>query len=314
MTADVQHLVAADRRAHHAWVLHLARKLRHHVHLAGAQGEHAGGGIGDEAEGDRGKERARPPVVVEPRDRDVICGAVLHEAEGARAHRRVLRIAPRRHDAVHGVHELLGKTQVAEHRRDVHGGIVHHSRGAGRDARGARPLARHPLEAPPHRLGGERRAIVEAHPAAQMEAPGVRREQLPSRGEQGLRPVLRGESHERLVDGGVHRIDPELRVAPQPVPITRHRDDQRAPFANARFSPARGEHQRDRNQQNHRPHQSSGHRGSGIPSSRLPAFPPSRSHVPTPSIRTASTGSSASRSPSPSRLNPITAALITSPG
>jgi len=51
-----------------------------------------------------------------------------------------------------------------------------------------------------HVVGGERRAVVELHALAQVEAPLRRRDLLPALGERGLDVVLLAVARERLVD------------------------------------------------------------------------------------------------------------------
>ena len=273
MQRDVQRLISAQGRAHDAGILRLAWKFGHHVHVARAQREHARCGVRDEAEAYRIDPSPVSPILVEARDGNVIRGAVVDETKRAGAQWARGGITARRHDAVIGMDELFRQSLVGDDGSNIDRGVIHHQRGARRDA------------------GGEGRAVVEADVGPQVKAPAIR-EELPTRREHRLGAVALAQSDEWLVEVRIHGIQSEQGITTQPVSIARRGDDQRAtsPLRSVRrIAGARHECQQEcaRNARRH-----------GAPRGMCLA-----------SVR-----SSASRNPSPTRLNPSTAMVIAAPG
>ena len=224
--ADPRRLVHGKLR-----VLAQRRQLRgrgeqHHVGVARLQRDHPRALLGHHLEDDAVDERLVAPVVGIALDDHVRVGLPLDELERASADGRPAEVGAhllhggRRHDA-HAVHRERAEDRPVGLLRDHVDGEVVDDLGAAQRARQARPArgrlaVERAVEREAHRLGIERRAVVELHVRAQLESHARGRHDLVRGRERGLDLHLLVEREQTLehveVDPGAGRRRLEIRI------------------------------------------------------------------------------------------------------
>jgi hypothetical protein len=193
------------------------RHLVDHVDVAGEQSGYARRIGLDAAEHHALPARLLAPILVVALHDDAVAGRVFHEFVRTGADGRLARVVVRRLRALavlarddEHLRHIVRHQRIGRRGLDVQRVVVDlHERLAARvdaEARRAALDVGGALEAEDHVVGGERRAVVEAHVFAQLEFPGRRVDRLPGLGEvrgQALALVL---PHQAVEDVAEQRV------------------------------------------------------------------------------------------------------------